>query len=468
MVRGIFLCLLFLGAYSCCLAQALPSDPLSLGIALYGEGKDEPALAELRRAIDLGRGRALAYYYAARIRNRMEQPVTARNNLLAALADSAGFHDAVGLLAWTNLKLGNTTDALIEWRRFTEAVGGLRPDEKVDASSIMLPEEYRERMNRPRPLGAPLSISDSLAAVTAPDTTFAAPGAVGKPDSTDGETTVVLTDLDRRINSQIRRGYYGIGAVAGLLAAGIVFTAWWIRKRRKGPAAPDFLAEVSSMLESREEEADEFSLDDEELAERQQRLRVSEQPEEKEVRSPKSKVQRENTEKTELSRWLEAQNPENLVRNLETEALVPGQKTHQPVDETGRTLPNHTESREVFRRKSAESGAESGRQPITEEVKALVVRLHREGRSTVEIARLSDLTRTEVDLILAVRARDVEEIVETVREEREGEISAIHRAVGELAAEGCGATEIARRLGISTSEVNLALEVMKNWKKGKK
>ncbi|MHB9030181.1 MAG: hypothetical protein ACYC9O_15550, partial [Candidatus Latescibacterota bacterium] len=248
------------------------------------------------------------------------------------------------------------------------------------------------------------------------------------------------TDLDRRINSQIRRGYYGIGAVAALLALGIAFAAWWVRKRRKGIAAPDFLAEVTSMLESREEEADEFSLDDEELAERGRRIRVSEGSEEVE---DKAEGRRQKAEGVEQSI-----------------------KPSQPEEDTNRW--DYSGRENLFRGKSSESGAESGRQPITEDIKTLVVRLNREGRSTVDIARLSDLTRTEVDLILAVRARDMEEMVETVREEQESETSAIHRAVGELAAEGWGATDIARRLGISTSEVNLALEVIKNWKKGRK
>jgi DNA-binding CsgD family transcriptional regulator len=165
---------------------------------------------------------------------------------------------------------------------------------------------------------------------------------------------------------------------------------------------------------------------------------------------------------------LEAQNPEALVRSLEADTQIQGQETRPPGDNTNKPAFDSIGAKNLLGEKAGESGAGSERQPITEEIKTLVVRLHREGHSPVEIARLADLTRTEVDLILAVRARDVEEIVETVREEQEGDSSAIHRGVGELAAEGCGPTEIARRLGISTSEVNLALAVIKNWNKGKK
>ena len=105
----------------------------------------------------------------------------------------------------------------------------------------------------------------------------------------------------------------------------------------------------------------------------------------------------------------------------------------------------------------------SGRQPITEDIKALVTRMFHEGRKIEEICRASDLTKTEVELIIAVRARHMEQLIEDVSADEEEVLDADHLyiAINELMSEGDSPREIAKKLGISTSEINFVLAVMK-------
>jgi hypothetical protein len=91
--------------------------------------------------------------------------------------------------------------------------------------------------------------------------------------------------------------------------------------------------------------------------------------------------------------------------------------------------------------------------------------MYREGHSIVDIARMADLTRTEVELIIAVRTHRTEQLIEAVTGEEDAPApDALSEAVRELAVEGRGVQEIARRLGISTSEVKLAIAVMNRRK----
>ena len=121
---------------------------LDRGIGLYRSGDHDAALAELKAVIDGSPRAPLAYYYAARIRYEREQYSRAKGNLAAAIRDSAGFADAVGLLACAELKLGNTGAALEHWKKFTDAVGAPPSGNPLTAESIMLPEEYRAKLAR--------------------------------------------------------------------------------------------------------------------------------------------------------------------------------------------------------------------------------------------------------------------------------------------------------------------------------
>jgi len=121
---------------------------LDRGIDLYRTGDHDAALAELKAVIDESPRAPLAYYYAAKIRYEREQYSRAKGNLAAAIRDSAGFADAVGLLACAELKLGNTGDAVEHWKKFTAAVRGAASQGPVSAESIVLPEEFRAQAAR--------------------------------------------------------------------------------------------------------------------------------------------------------------------------------------------------------------------------------------------------------------------------------------------------------------------------------
>lgn len=424
-----------------------PADPLSRGIALYHAGRDSESLSQLRIVVARGGNRALAYYYAARIRMREGNMLAVRKNLLAALADSAGFHDATGLLAWTNLKMGNRPDALIEWRRFVQAVN---PSDsgKVTAASIMLPEEYRKKAAVPLTTHAPPDPHSAVQSRAPADSTLPA---FGKTDAARIDTA----EIDSRIESQIRRGYYGVGLASALLILGLAGTAWWMRRRRKDVREMTFSAEVDRMIEEARE-AGEFDFDDD--GERLER-----------------EFERRRREIVE----------ESVVLNHETEPAAPPKDAELPVLPLSRS-PKHErgggeepippldfeDSGDIFpaaapapARKDRKE--EHARPPITEEIKALVSRMYREGRSVLEIARTADLTRTEVELIVAVRARDIEQLVEAAREDDIPDEGNIPRAIREMNAEGRSVVEIARTLGISITEVKLAL-AMTNTRRGRR
>lgn len=419
-------------------AQGTAADPLSRGIALYQDrSRNEEALAVLRRAMDSPETRTLARYYSARLRCRYGQFSTARTLLLAARADSAGFDDAAGMLAWTNLKLGNTTEALREWRRFVAAVGRVAPDETISTRSIMLPDEYRNRLAELHPVQAPVP-ADSAARDSSVVKPAPAQG-VGRPDATAPGTDSAAGELDRRIQSQIRTGYYVLVLAAVVIGIGMLLAARWARKRRR-IAGPEFLAEVGRMLDL---EGDEFAMGDEELAERELRRAVP-------VRREPSPAPPEPPE------------PRAPVRPPVDAVSIPVAAAVFPEPEYPPPAPPEEPP---FFAEPPESGA--SRRPVTEEVKALVTRLHREGHAVLDIARLADLTRSEVELIVAVRARTTGRLVETAAEpEPESRAGTFHRAVAALAAEGYGDIEIARRLRVSTSEVALARAVIARLRNG--
>lgn len=457
------------------------STPLSRGIAFYEAGKNTEALNELRTVVagSSNRGRALAYYYAALIRMEMGNLPATRKNLLSARDDSASFYDAIGLLAYVNLKLGNRTDALIEWREFVKGVGS--PDSgRVAVDSITLPEEHYRKLARAEAIRSiPVSShKDTVSSLAKPDTAALANAdtaknktrpAIGKPDSAG----VTLTNIDQRIESQIRRGYYSIGVTAALLLVGLAGIAWWMRRRRRTAPQGTFSASVDRALD--EVDADEGLLPDEESLEREFEQRRREIREE----NPREKVQStiaDSPRPTVRSPQREDR-PETEFLRRRSGDREPGE--HVPLSSAAREeqsiFPSfESDDQNARLRSSAPArsgpGAESGRHPVTEEVKALVTRMHREGHSVVEIARMADLTRTEVELIVAVRARNVEQLIETASSEEDDvpDQGALYRAIGELHAEGGTPQEIARRLSISATEVNLALAMMDRKRKGKR
>jgi tetratricopeptide (TPR) repeat protein/lambda repressor-like predicted transcriptional regulator len=411
------------------------------GIDYYHQGKYDEALTELRSVVESNPHCPVAYYYAARIRLLKEQYPQTRRNLLAALEDSADYHDATGLLSYTNLKMGNKTDALIEWRRFVNAVDSTSGGESVTVESIMLPEQYREKLSNAKtdvkstPSGVSTTKTDSISTrtVPVPSPALSAARTAGKPDSVSpgAGAEMALHDLDRRIQSEIRRGYYGIIAAAVLLIIGMGGIFFWIRRKRKPNPELVFSAEVSRFLDAREEN-EETALDEERI------IREYE----------KKSHEISGTSHTSLP----ARTP------LEPDVQIPETRAKKQI---------YPEETPLFPILSVPS-PENNRQPITEEIKALVTRLYREGSSVVEIARISDLTKTEVELILAVRARRMEKLVEAASQDEDEVLDADHlyQAIGELRAEGNTVRDIARRLGISTSEVNLALSVMNRQREG--
>ena len=122
---------------------------LSKAIDLYQEGKYDKSFNELTAQIEVTRFCALAYYYRARIRVIKKKYNLALKSLEAAFRDSTDFTDAIGLHAYILKETGKAKEAMEEWRRFVEAEG-LIGNEDFTIDSIMLPEEYREKLNRLR------------------------------------------------------------------------------------------------------------------------------------------------------------------------------------------------------------------------------------------------------------------------------------------------------------------------------
>jgi hypothetical protein len=393
-------------------AGTAPANHLARGIEFFRVGRFDEALVELKAVVEVRPHTPLAYYYAALIRYGKGQYPQSRKNLLAALEDSADFYDAAGMLACTDLKMGNVTDAFIEWRRFTAAVGVLNPGEPVTERSIQFPAEYREKLARANiAAGIDSAASRSLTASSR---------AVGRTD-TARTPEAALRDLNQRIESRIRRGYYAVGGTGLLLIVGIVVTMLWMRRRRKLRPELTFESEVDRMVG------------------------VSPELNELDYKGDES-VTIPATERT-----LHGPDYRRAPQLVQSTSWGPRSSAGEKVAPEQPTFPVPP--------------SEDTRRPITEEVKALVTRMYREGHSIVDIARMADLTRTEVELIVAVRTHRTERLIEAVTGEEDAPApDALSEAVRELAVEGRGVQEIARRLGISTSEVKLAIAVMNRRK----
>lgn len=131
------------------LAVEEPPGYLARAIELYNRGLYDESFDELTAKIEQNKKCALAYYYRARIRVIKKEYRTAAISLNAAFRDSSGFTDAVGLHAYILKQMGKTENALTEWRRFIEAAGS-DSEETVTVDSIMLPEQYREKLDARR------------------------------------------------------------------------------------------------------------------------------------------------------------------------------------------------------------------------------------------------------------------------------------------------------------------------------
>ena len=142
---SIIICTLLLSGLVPC-AGTEPYSHLSRAIELYNDGRYDGSFDELTLQIGQNRFCALAYYYRANIRVKKGEYHLAAVSLKAALRDSTGFNDAVGLNAYILKKQGKTDEALNEWKRFVEGIDTI--DEEVTVDSIVHPETYHEEHER--------------------------------------------------------------------------------------------------------------------------------------------------------------------------------------------------------------------------------------------------------------------------------------------------------------------------------
>lgn len=120
---------------------------LAKAIELYHEGIYDESFEELTAQVNITRFCALAYYYRARIRVIKKEYSLAEASLKAALRDSSGYIDAVGLHAYILKEMGREEEALSEWKYFIDAAGSTG-DEPITLDSIVLPEEYHENLEQ--------------------------------------------------------------------------------------------------------------------------------------------------------------------------------------------------------------------------------------------------------------------------------------------------------------------------------
>jgi len=446
-----------LAAGDLCLSQE--TSHLAAGILLYHEGKYNESLNELREELELRPRSPLAYYYAALIRREKQQYSRAQRNLEEALSDSSGFSDAHGLLANILLDLGENQEALAEWNQFVQAVGSLE-GLPLTVESIIAPNVYRtrlaaeterkrrekaiaeerererleaeerEREELARELAAidsatqaehaladttrgeqeQTALSPPMQELTAPvDTAQAAP-AVEPP----------MSDLEQQVTSSIRRGVYGIliGTVLLLAAAALVFLL--LKRRSAGQEERNFSEEVDRLLNDRDYELDE-----------------------------ERATQEFNAKKQALLQELEPR-------------LVPAPAPREEVIEPPRREePKAPPASEPALPRAYPASNSATKPQITEEIKSLVSRLFREGHTAEEIAHTSDLTKTEVDLILAVREHHMEHIMQDIHQDDDDkDRDQLMHAIYQLQREGLLSNEIARKLNISLSEVELASSII--------
>ncbi len=446
---------------------------LANGISFYNSGLFDEALDEFRAEIEINRHCPLAYYYAAKIRITREQHSRAIQNLEAAIRDSSGFHDANGLLAVTLQKSGFNPEALVEWNKFINAAGIIDGSSAPTVDSIMLPDEYHkllqlesERKRREKILAdkkelehieaerienarlkaekvkadslealrlerakkntgetpAALEIADTIEPYVeeSPNTASELPSGLSDEDNTAAEIELPFEDLTLRINSSIRKGVYALVIVLFISILFILTAVYFTRKRKTAAEESNFSEEVERIINDRE-----FELS-----------------EEKSIREFEAK-------KREL-----------------LQIVQPREK--QPSDE----YPEQTEppviERETVPQAKEEYGAQNvNKSNVTEEIKALVSRLYREGHTAEKIAQIADLSKTEVELILAVSEHHLDSIISDIHKEDEDSIDSdqLVNAIHDLSLEGASTRDIAKKLNISISEVVLAYSIIEKQSK---
>jgi len=258
-----------------------------------------------------------------------------------------------------------------------------------------------------------------------------------------------LRDMDERIKSEINKGFMGLGLSAAFVVLGTGFIIWRMRKRKKTREEFLFADTIARVVKEREPE--------DELLERIDELAATENmnpdiiPPREERSEPVTRMLSSRVEPAEAFSAL-AEKPGTGRYNKEF-MLRP---TPEEKEFRGKLFEDDNNA-------PTDYGAVSGqsKRPITEEIKALVTRLHRDGYSVEDIARVSDLTKTEVELIVAVRSKKLTQMIaEIAEEEADDERDNFSRVVRELEREGLTHREIARKLGISVSEVNFMLAVI--------
>ncbi len=440
-----------------CLSQG--TSHLAEGILLYHEGKYNESLNELREELELRPRSPLAYYYAALIRREKQQYSRAQRNLEEALSDSSGFSDAHGLLANILLDLGENQEALSEWNRFIQAVGSLE-GLPLTVESIIPPDVYRtrlaaetERKRREKAIAEERErerleaelrereeLARELAAIdsatqaerTPTDTTLSKQvhtalsppmQELSAPVDTARAAPAVeppMSDLEQQVTSSIRRGIYGILTITVILLAAATLVFFLLKRRQAGQEERNFSEEVDRLLNDRDYELDE-----------------------------ERATKEFNAKKQALLQELE---PRLVPAPAPREEVIepPRHESPKPPPASTPPLPRPFPARE---------GATKPQ--ITEEIKSLVSRMFREGCTPEEIAHTSDLTKTEVDLILAVREHHMEHIIQDIHQDDDDmDRDQLMHAIYQLQREGLLSHEIARKLNISLSEVELASSII--------
>ncbi len=500
-------CLLIGAMLAACPARAAvdtaagrASAALKEGIDRYRAGDRDGALSALNRAVGANERLPLAYYYAARIRLENGQLDRARTNLEAALRDSASFADARGLLAVVLNREGSTAAAIATWAAFIAAV----PDGKDIApdTSIMDPEAFhvladvqrrqlenarlrqeedarlrrerdaadaklrrddaalRDRMIREQ-VDNPAAGTDTIATAsneggagqTAPADTAIynegnGAGGAATADSTatalDNTTAPVLpsADLEARIRSGIRHGVTGIVAAVVLLVAGII-VAWALSRRKRTPE-PGFDEDMERLLD--QVNRDSTVLEDEDALARSFNTGRGDMT----AAAGPSSYPRPSRD---------AGFADGARRGYEDSVRRPDLGGPREADAGARNIAWRLDTGGTGGTTPDNPAGPDPRPLITEEIKALVVRMHREGHTIQEICRVADLTRTEVTLIVAVRATSTGRLASEARSTIGEPSEAIATAIVQMTTEGMDVASIARTLGISTGEVRFAQAV---------
>ena len=440
-------------------SDMISASSLEKGIELYHKGRYDEALAEFNAEVKSNEHCPLAYYYAARIRFLKKQYSQASKNLLVAISDSSHFNDAVGFLAFVLKEMGETNEAVARWRSFVAAVDSAYHDEKLTINSIMLPELYRDKVNQIQKEQLQiqekerqrLEVQEKLKQLTTAeerkpsaerittDTLSVKQGKETMPSLIDSASTVPIEeeietqfdDLDHQIRSDIRKGIYIILAVIVILTIGITAVVYWIRKRSITKTELSFTEEVDRFLQDREESEEESEFD---------RNRILDEYREK-IKTLSSEAEplsephiSENITLTEF------QTPMEVEERVQSPPSVPRDYSYLNTNQ---------------------------RHLITREIKTLVMRMYREGHTVEEISRTADLSRSEVELIIAVRTKRIEQLIHEVSQEVEEseDTNTLYHVIHELRMEGNTPREIAKKIGVSTGEVNFIMAVLEHKRK---